>query len=85
MSPLKLSELNHLVQQVLSLQFSDTYWVVAEISECREASNGHCYLELVEKDEDKAGSFTAKARANIWRNTLATGKSSILPEKQAAL
>ena len=69
MSPLKLSELNRFIQQVLSLEFSDTYWVVAEISECREASNGHCYLELVEKDEEKAGSFTAKARANIWRNS----------------
>ena len=85
MSPLKLSELNHLVQQVLSLQFSDTYWVVAEISECREASNGHCYLELVEKDEEKAGSFTAKARANIWRNTWQQIKFNFARETGRAL
>lgn len=69
MTPLKLSELNRLVQEVLALSFTDTHWVVAEISDCREAANGHCYLELIEKDEQYAGNFKAKARANIWRST----------------
>ena len=68
MSPLKLSELNRIVQNVLSLHFTDTLWVVAEISDCREAANGHCYMELVEKKEERSGGFTAKARANVWRN-----------------
>ena len=68
MSPLKLSELNRIVQNVLSLHFTDTLWVVAEISDCREAANGHCYMELVEKEEERSGGFTAKARANVWRN-----------------
>ena len=68
MSPLKLSELNRIVQNVLSLHFTDTLWVVAEISDCREAANGHCYMELVEKEEERSGGFTAKARSNVWRN-----------------
>lgn len=68
MSPLKLSELNRIVQNVLSLHFTDTLWVVAEISDCREAANGHCYMELVEKEEERSGGFAAKARANVWRN-----------------
>ena len=80
MSPLKLSELNSLIQQVLSLEFSDTYWVVAEISDCREAANGHCYLELVEKEEERSGAFTAKARANIWRSVWQPLKSYFMKE-----
>lgn len=80
MSPLKLSELNRFIQQVLSLEFSDTYWVLAEISDCREAANGHCYLELVEKDQECSGAFTAKARANIWRNVWQPLKSYFMKE-----
>ena len=64
MSPLKLSELNALVRDVLQLSMPADYWVVAEVSELRvAASNGHCYLELIEKDD--------KASAHIWRGTYA--------------
>lgn len=69
MTSLSLSELNGLVQQALLLTMPDTYWVKAEISELRVAANGHCYLELVERDSQ--GRLQAKARANIWRNTYA--------------
>lgn len=40
-------------------------WVIAELSDVRN-SGGHCYLELVEKNE--AGQTIAKIKANIWRN-----------------
>lgn len=40
-------------------------WVVGETSDVR-TSNGHCYLELVEKDVD--GSNRSRIRANIWAN-----------------
>ena len=40
------------------------YWVEAELSECRE-SNGHCYMELIEKDE-KTATPIAKAPAKCW-------------------
>ena len=44
-------------------------WVTAELSDLRVAG-GHCYMELVEKDE--RGNTVAKMRAMIWSNTLMT-------------
>ncbi len=79
MSPLSLYELNHMVSEVLALSLDDTYWVVAEIAELREHATGHCYLELVEKEESQqrrgrvlspsGGNFKAKAKATIWSFT----------------
>lgn len=40
-------------------------WVIAELSDVR-SSGGHCYMELIEKNQ--AGQTIAKLRANIWRN-----------------
>ena len=40
------------------------YWVEAELSECKE-SKGHCYMELIEKDEKNATPI-AKASARCW-------------------
>lgn len=61
-----LYELNNLVAQALQHSFRRTYWICAEISEVRE-SRGHCYLELVEKDEH-GGGLVAKASAHVWAN-----------------
>jgi exodeoxyribonuclease VII large subunit len=63
-----LSQLNSLIGEELKLAFPDTYWLLAETSDVRFNSNGHCYLEFIEKDE-KSGTLIAKARAYIWRNT----------------
>jgi exodeoxyribonuclease VII large subunit len=41
--------------------------VEAELSECRE-HNGHCYLELIEKDEH-TNTPVARASAKCWRQT----------------
>lgn len=41
-------------------------WITAELSDVR-SSGGHCYMELIEKNE--AGQTVAKLRANIWRST----------------
>lgn len=68
MKVLSLYELNVMLRDVVALSFPDEWWITAEISEFRQASTGHCYLELVDKDERSAGDFRAKARANIWRN-----------------
>jgi exodeoxyribonuclease VII large subunit len=46
---------------------SNAYWVQAELSEVREAYNGHCYIELVQKSE-QGNTFVAKARGSIWAN-----------------
>ncbi len=47
---LTLRQLNLMVQDAIEMQLPDEYWVEAELSECRERS-GHCYMELIEKDE----------------------------------
>ena len=61
---LTLYELNHLVKDVLESEMPDEYWVEAELSECRE-SKGHCYMELIQKDERSATPL-AKASAKCW-------------------
>ncbi len=63
MDQLRLFELNRLIRDTLDKNLQPAYWVIAEIGEMREAQNGHCYLDLVEKSDDKV---IAKIRANIW-------------------
>lgn len=65
---MSLFELNVMVRTVLQHSMPDVCWVAAEVSELRVASNGHCYLELVQKD-GLSGSLVAKASANIWRSS----------------
>ena len=59
-----LFELNRIVRETIECEMPDEYWVEAELSECRE-SRGHCYLELIEKDEQTATPI-AKASAKCW-------------------
>jgi len=68
MEALTLLDLNQLVRSRLRREFPDTYWIQAEISECKEHFSGHCYLELVQKRENSEA-LCAKARATIWANT----------------
>ncbi len=67
--PLSLAELNRKIKNVLNTALETRYWVVGEISELKENfSSGHCYLELVEKDE-KNDDLVARSRATIWAMT----------------
>ena len=61
---LSLFELNRLVRETIECEMPNEYWVEAELSECRE-SRGHCYMELIEKDEQTATPI-AKASAKCW-------------------
>ncbi len=61
--------LNALVREAIEAELPDEYWVEAELSECRE-SRGHCYMELVEKDET-SNTPIAKASAKCWKQTWA--------------
>ncbi len=61
-----LYELNMLVRETIEATLPDAYWVEAELSELRE-SNGHCYMELVQKDS-KGNTPIARASAKCWRN-----------------
>lgn len=64
---LTLYELNSLVKETIETAMPNEYWVEAELSECRE-SRGHCYMELIEKDQT-TNTPIAKASAKCWRNT----------------
>jgi len=64
---LSLYELNRMVALTISENFGTPLWVTAEIASLNVASNGHCYLELIEKNP-KSGSTTARAKAMVWAN-----------------
>ena len=64
---LTLYELNSLVRETIELTLSEEYWVQAEVSEVREV-RGHCYMELIEKDEI-GNTPVARASAKCWKST----------------
>ena len=61
-----LLELNRMVRESIECEMPEEYWVEAELSECRE-TRGHCYMELIQKDELSA-TPVAKAPAKCWAN-----------------
>jgi exodeoxyribonuclease VII large subunit len=63
-----LLELNQQVREGIKRHLPATYWVIAEISEIKINRRGHCYLDLIEKDE-LTEKILAKARAIIWAST----------------
>lgn len=64
-NPYTLYSLNSLVREAVGNALPSRYWVTGELSEVREAVNGHCYIELVQRDE-ATGELVAKARGTIW-------------------
>jgi exodeoxyribonuclease VII large subunit len=66
MTPHRLIELNQLIRNTLDANLAPSYWVVAEIAELRNNPKGHCYLELVEKENEE---IVARMKANIWSYT----------------
>ena len=46
----------------------DVFWVSAEINELKINYSGHCYLELIQKDENTE-KIIARSRAIIWAQT----------------
>lgn len=64
---LTLFQLNNLVRQTIELTLDQHYWVEAELSECRE-SNGHCYMDLIQKDPH-SNVPVARAQARCWRSS----------------
>ena len=65
---LSLLELNIKIQEILKQGLPDSFWIVAEISELKINRNGHCYLELIEKDLLN-DNIVARSRATIWAFT----------------
>ncbi|MCX6332843.1 MAG: exodeoxyribonuclease VII large subunit [Bacteroidia bacterium] len=67
MEKLSLTELQLIIKDSLYMALPDFYWVIAEISEIKENSAGHCYLELIEKQADEKN-VSARVKAIIWIN-----------------
>lgn len=63
MKQYSLLELCSCIDEALSMELNDTYWVRAEIASLTE--RGHCYMELVEKAKNNA--IAAKLRATCWQ------------------
>ncbi len=62
-----LTELQLIIRDSLYLSLPDAIWVIAEISEIKENSAGHCYLELIEKNPGEKN-VRARVKAIIWNN-----------------
>ncbi|MDR1544056.1 MAG: exodeoxyribonuclease VII large subunit [Prevotellaceae bacterium] len=67
MNSVSLLELNLAIKSTLKSAFSEGVWVRAEISEIHENANGHCFIELVDKEE-VSEKIVARQRATIWAN-----------------
>ena len=71
-----LFELNHIVRQAIESSVPKHYWVESEIAEMREYG-GHCYFELIEKDEN-SNTPIAHAPARCWRSKWSLVKAYFL-------
>lgn len=67
MSSISLYDLNKQIGSVIKSDTLSGLWVHAEINSISVQRVGHCYIELIEKDEN-TGNIIAKSRANIWAN-----------------
>lgn len=66
-----LSQLQSRISDAIIEALPLPLWICAEVADIKINRTGHCYIELVEKDE-KSGAILAKARATIWRNGVPT-------------
>lgn len=58
-----LFEFNQLVRSTLEAMYPDRYLITAEVASLKLDQKGHCYLDLVERDEH---TVVAQMRATIW-------------------
>ncbi len=61
--PISLLALNEIIRDTLDMHLEPHYWVVAEIAQLTFGTQGHAYMDLVEKNGNK---IAAKMRANCW-------------------
>lgn len=65
---ISLYELNKRVKQCLEGGFPRYYWVRAEVSAIKANYSGHCYIDLIDK-EDSESDIRAKGHAVIWSSS----------------
>lgn len=65
-----LYELQRIIGAAVEQFLPNPVWVSAEISELKVNYSGHCYLELVEKEQNSSSGSAVKAqvRAVIWKS-----------------
>ena len=65
-----LYELQRIIGVAVEQFLPNPVWVSAEISELKVNYSGHCYLELVEKEQNSSSGSAVKAqvRAVIWKS-----------------
>ncbi len=64
MESFSLYKLNEYIRRVIALNFQDTIWINAEISQVK-LSRGNLYLDLIEKEENSI-EIKAQASAILW-------------------
>jgi exodeoxyribonuclease VII large subunit len=63
-TPVTLLELNRQIKKAVKDNI-ETCWIIGEISELKVNYSGHCYLELIQKDE-VTDQVVARSKATIW-------------------
>ncbi|AEA43514.1 exodeoxyribonuclease VII large subunit [Fluviicola taffensis] len=52
------------IRKVIAERYSRTYWVIAEMHKLNSTKKGHCYPELVQKED---GLIVVEMRGTIWK------------------
>lgn len=58
-----LYQLQTELKEFFALSFEDTFWLLAEIADLKQAASGHIYMDLVEK---QGNNIVAKTQAVVW-------------------
>ena len=80
---IRLVELNSFVKKLIA-DNTQPQWITAEISEVNEHYSGHCYLELIEKD-DADEHIIAKAKAAVAELVVFSDLQELLSQAQLPL
>jgi exodeoxyribonuclease VII large subunit len=59
-----LKQVAESIRKTIEQRYSRTYWVLAEMHKLNETRKGHCYPELVQKED---GTIVAEMRGTIWK------------------
>ncbi len=69
-----------LMQKTITAQFSQEYWITGEISSFK-SSNGHCFFDLVEKDEGAMTTQGTSLRSSSLSCVIWAGRRQMLKSK----
>ncbi|MHC1689314.1 MAG: exodeoxyribonuclease VII large subunit [Bacteroidales bacterium] len=64
-SSITLLELQEKIRDSIESRLEKKYWVRGEISEINYQSNGHCYMDLIDRKADES-QISARCQAIIW-------------------